>query len=117
MLLCDGCDEGWHRACLDPPLLAMPVGGWFCQGVARMYRTYSRLPSLRRSPCSYCRIEHDLLATACQTVLILVGGTIFTERTVALRYVKDDVAGMGGVTCYYHFPVQQPGCCMDCGTV
>jgi hypothetical protein len=30
MLLCDGCDEGWHRACLDPPLLAMPVGDWFC---------------------------------------------------------------------------------------
>jgi hypothetical protein len=19
MLLCDGCDDGWHRACLDPP--------------------------------------------------------------------------------------------------
>jgi hypothetical protein len=30
MLLCDGCDEGWHMACLDPPLLAMPVGDWFC---------------------------------------------------------------------------------------
>jgi hypothetical protein len=30
MLLCDGCDEGWHMACLDPPLLATPVGDWFC---------------------------------------------------------------------------------------
>jgi hypothetical protein len=30
MLLCYGCDEGWHRACLDPPLLTMPVGDWFC---------------------------------------------------------------------------------------
>jgi hypothetical protein len=79
--------------------------------------TYSRLPSLRRSPCSYCRIEPDLLANACQTVWILVKGTIFTQKTVAQRYVDDDVAGMGGVTCYYHFRVQQPGCCMDCGTV
>jgi hypothetical protein len=26
MLLCDGCDNDWHRACLDPPLLATPVG-------------------------------------------------------------------------------------------
>jgi hypothetical protein len=30
MLLCDGCDDGWHRACLDPPLLATPIGDWFC---------------------------------------------------------------------------------------
>jgi hypothetical protein len=30
MLLCDGCDEGWHKACLDVPLLATPVGNWFC---------------------------------------------------------------------------------------
>jgi hypothetical protein len=30
MLLYDGCNGGWHRACLDPPLLATPVGDWFC---------------------------------------------------------------------------------------
>jgi hypothetical protein len=30
MLLFDGCDEGWHMACLDPPLLATPVGDWLC---------------------------------------------------------------------------------------
>lgn len=27
-LLCNGCDGGWHRTCLDSPLLATPVGNW-----------------------------------------------------------------------------------------
>ncbi|KAG8732779.1 hypothetical protein FRC11_011022 [Ceratobasidium sp. 423] len=30
MLLCDGCDEGFHMSCLDPPLNAVPKGSWFC---------------------------------------------------------------------------------------
>jgi len=30
MLLCDGCDAGWHIQCLDPPLSNVPDGGWFC---------------------------------------------------------------------------------------
>ncbi|CAE6467287.1 unnamed protein product [Rhizoctonia solani] len=30
MLLCDGCDEGFHMSCLDPPLDAVPKGSWFC---------------------------------------------------------------------------------------
>ncbi|EJD48519.1 hypothetical protein AURDEDRAFT_183424 [Auricularia subglabra TFB-10046 SS5] len=31
MLLCDGCDAGYHTFCLDPPLSAIPRGQWFCQ--------------------------------------------------------------------------------------
>ncbi|KAI0312283.1 hypothetical protein OF83DRAFT_1146906 [Amylostereum chailletii] len=30
MLLCDGCDCGFHMFCLDPPLLSIPKGQWFC---------------------------------------------------------------------------------------
>lgn len=30
MLLCDGCDGGWHMECLDVPLEAVPEGDWFC---------------------------------------------------------------------------------------
>ncbi|KAG6335290.1 hypothetical protein ID866_3794 [Astraeus odoratus] len=30
MLLCDGCDCGFHMFCLDPPLTAIPKGQWFC---------------------------------------------------------------------------------------
>ncbi|OCH95910.1 hypothetical protein OBBRIDRAFT_787757 [Obba rivulosa] len=30
MLLCDGCDCGFHIFCLDPPLSSIPKGQWFC---------------------------------------------------------------------------------------
>lgn len=30
MLLCDGCDLGYHLECLNPPLLDIPPGSWFC---------------------------------------------------------------------------------------
>lgn len=30
MLLCDGCDCGFHIFCLDPPLTSIPKGEWFC---------------------------------------------------------------------------------------
>ena len=30
MLLCDGCDLGYHTYCLDPPLNGSPKGDWFC---------------------------------------------------------------------------------------
>ncbi|KAH7102961.1 PLU-1-like protein-domain-containing protein [Auriculariales sp. MPI-PUGE-AT-0066] len=30
MLLCDGCDSGFHTYCLDPPLPTVPKGQWFC---------------------------------------------------------------------------------------
>lgn len=26
MLQCDSCDRGWHMACLDPPMTAVPRG-------------------------------------------------------------------------------------------
>ncbi|KAK3103004.1 hypothetical protein FSP39_015697 [Pinctada imbricata] len=30
LLLCDGCDMGYHCECLDPPLTNVPVNEWFC---------------------------------------------------------------------------------------
>ncbi|KAI8781279.1 PHD and RING finger domain-containing protein 1 [Biomphalaria glabrata] len=30
LLLCDGCDLGYHCECLDPPLSSVPVQEWFC---------------------------------------------------------------------------------------
>ena len=30
MLMCDGCNSGWHLQCLTPPLTAVPRGLWFC---------------------------------------------------------------------------------------
>lgn len=30
VLLCDKCDSEYHRYCLDPPLLRIPDGNWYC---------------------------------------------------------------------------------------
>ena len=30
MLLCDGCDRGYHISCLQPPLEQVPPGDWYC---------------------------------------------------------------------------------------
>ena len=30
MLLCDGCDRGYHLECLTPPLDEVPIEEWFC---------------------------------------------------------------------------------------
>ena len=30
MLLCDGCNRGYHLACLNPPLTRIPPGEWLC---------------------------------------------------------------------------------------
>ena len=30
MVLCDGCQEGYHIWCMDKPLLTMPTGSWKC---------------------------------------------------------------------------------------
>lgn len=30
MLLCDGCNRGYHMACLTPPLLEIPQNSWYC---------------------------------------------------------------------------------------
>ena len=30
MLLCDGCDFGFHTFCLEPPLAAAPLASWYC---------------------------------------------------------------------------------------
>lgn len=30
ILLCDGCDRGFHMFCLSPPLEKVPAGEWLC---------------------------------------------------------------------------------------
>jgi hypothetical protein len=30
MILCDGCDTGWHMGCLNPSLTKVPDDEWFC---------------------------------------------------------------------------------------
>ena len=30
MLLCDGCNLGYHMECLTPPMSEVPMGVWYC---------------------------------------------------------------------------------------
>ena len=30
LLLCDGCDKGYHMYCFKPPLEDVPDGDWYC---------------------------------------------------------------------------------------
>lgn len=30
LLLCDGCDKGYHTYCFKPPMEDIPDGDWFC---------------------------------------------------------------------------------------
>jgi hypothetical protein len=62
MLLCDGCDAGWHLLCLEGPhaLPAVPDGSWFCPAcAARDYVSPSALCAQRNrietvENCSLC---------------------------------------------------------------
>ncbi|TSK45871.1 PHD and RING finger domain-containing protein 1 [Bagarius yarrelli] len=58
LLLCDGCDAGYHMECLTPPLDAVPVEEWFCPECApnslnsaaeRLSEEESSLPTTSRS--------------------------------------------------------------------
>ncbi|XP_066599342.1 protein split ends isoform X2 [Prorops nasuta] len=35
MLLCDGCDSGYHLECLSPPMQEVPWGTWYCPECAQ----------------------------------------------------------------------------------
>ncbi|XP_076839802.1 bromodomain adjacent to zinc finger domain protein 2A isoform X2 [Brachyhypopomus gauderio] len=36
LLLCDGCDRGWHMFCLRPKVIQVPEGDWFCPNCISM---------------------------------------------------------------------------------
>ena len=48
MLLCDGCDRGFHLRCLPQPLTSVPAGDWYCPRCAEQ----SIQPA--RQQCQYC---------------------------------------------------------------
>ncbi|KAL9552071.1 hypothetical protein MBANPS3_003964 [Mucor bainieri] len=31
LMMCDGCDRGWHTGCCDPKVENVPEGSWLCQ--------------------------------------------------------------------------------------
>jgi hypothetical protein len=43
ILLCDGCDEGYHMYCLSPPVKKIPKGLWFCATCTLGSRDHARV--------------------------------------------------------------------------
>ena len=48
MLICDGCDRGYHMYCLKPKLKAVPKGDWFCYDCKPKERVRSPKKKSRR---------------------------------------------------------------------
>lgn len=48
LMICDGCDDEYHCYCLEPPLLEVPEGDWYCQNCwsAQQHRRDSALKAL-----------------------------------------------------------------------
>ena len=44
MLLCDGCDKGFHIYCLARPMLEVPDGDWFCKRCSDKSAQEAHLP-------------------------------------------------------------------------
>lgn len=62
VLLCDKCDSEYHRYCLDPPLLRIPEGNWYCPscvaGQSILSRaTYGSVKKRKRGEFSYKFLE------------------------------------------------------------
>ncbi|KAJ8961793.1 hypothetical protein NQ318_021395 [Aromia moschata] len=51
MLLCSGCDLGFHLYCLRPPLTDVPAGAWYCDECSPMMNTIRILRCIRSSCC------------------------------------------------------------------
>ena len=39
ILLCDHCNDGWHQLCLQPPVITIKRGNWFCPDCEAAGRT------------------------------------------------------------------------------
>ena len=52
MLLCDGCDKGYHTYCMDPPIETVPEGDWFCPECVKKDKDTDKGESGARTPGS-----------------------------------------------------------------
>ncbi|XP_021760679.1 histone-lysine N-methyltransferase ATXR6 [Chenopodium quinoa] len=56
LLLCDGCDKGYHLFCLKPILVAVPKGSWFCP-LCSGGKKLKRFPLVQTKIVDFFRIQ------------------------------------------------------------
>lgn len=61
MLLCDGCDLGYHMFCLCPILVTVPKGDWFCPACSKKDKIAGtlQLTWLAQAPLSFAHFILD----------------------------------------------------------
>ena len=58
ILLCDGCDRGWHLYCLVPKKRSIPKNDWFCTGCKEAKE--NPLPAVEeQAPKSPAKVEYS----------------------------------------------------------
>lgn len=62
MLICDCCDQGWHCACLQPPLSAVPEGDWWCPVCAATAEASNCAGSISREAPVYITVAGQPVA-------------------------------------------------------
>lgn len=105
MLICDGCNEGYHLACLQPPLSAVPAGVWVCPNCNSEGITKHVVQSMQEMPkAAGRRIVRDLFPSAAQrrtrqTAAGLTGHTLTKEvknpRTGRTRMLRGTLKHLG----------------------
>ncbi|XP_068116368.1 PHD and RING finger domain-containing protein 1 [Hyperolius riggenbachi] len=75
LLLCDGCDAGYHMECLTPALNAIPVDEWFCPECA---------PANQQDEVSEEEVQ-SLLADVVPTTSRLRGNVVRTRAIARTR--------------------------------
>ncbi|XP_057850131.1 histone-lysine N-methyltransferase ATXR6 isoform X3 [Cryptomeria japonica] len=59
LLLCDGCDSGYHMYCLCPILVRIPKGKWFCPACSRK-DGIREFPLVQKKIIDFFRIQRPL---------------------------------------------------------
>ncbi|VDN96074.1 unnamed protein product [Rodentolepis nana] len=58
LLLCDGCDHGFHTYCFRPPMISIPEGDWFC------YDCVSK--AMGKCHCFVCGLTRPIGENSCE---------------------------------------------------
>uniref|UniRef100_A0A336LMZ6 CSON005998 protein n=1 Tax=Culicoides sonorensis TaxID=179676 RepID=A0A336LMZ6_CULSO len=82
MLLCDGCDHGFHMECLTPRLREVPLGSWYCR----------RCITSRESAANEAAVEEEIESSAeSDAPLMRVIRTRASERIRAAIITRGDL--------------------------
>eukprot|EP00271_Cylindrocystis_brebissonii_P015974 TRINITY_DN39078_c0_g1_i1.p1 TRINITY_DN39078_c0_g1~~TRINITY_DN39078_c0_g1_i1.p1 ORF type:complete len:640 (-),score=62.90 TRINITY_DN39078_c0_g1_i1:445-2364(-) len=60
MLLCDKCDDGYHMFCMQPVMVTVPAGSWFCPNCTTAVPV-QEFPLVQTSILKYFKIVHPIL--------------------------------------------------------